>query len=102
MLIELPNGQWTDPEQVVGVFPLLDDAHGPRVRIDLRDRACALIRFTSIDEAAVWAGEFARGVNAAFLRHHSSAAEQERVVDMLRTCIAELRALSADDDPPAG
>lgn len=66
MLIELPDGDWLDPQAVRGITLLDDLQHGPRVRIDLAGAIqLKMVEFDNPDAARNWRSEFACRCNAA-------------------------------------
>lgn len=68
MLIELPNGDWVDPNAVQGVRLANDKDYGPRVIIDAQGtQALYYFVMDDIEAARAWVADFARKCNNARL-----------------------------------
>ncbi len=68
MLIELPNGDWTDPKAVIGLRLLDDKTYGPRVIIETTGQNGAhLVSFDDADAAKGWVKKFGADCNEAAL-----------------------------------
>lgn len=69
MLLELPDGNWIDPNSVQGIRILDDRELGPRIVIDAFGQHCLyLIRFDDIEAARGWLKKF--GAECNLLLHH--------------------------------
>lgn len=69
MLVKMPNGDWINPEVVVGVRVMVGDKMGPRVVIDTRQHyGHHLLEFDDPEAARAWAEKFGQDCNAALSR----------------------------------
>ncbi len=66
MLVKMPNGDWINPEVVVGVRVMVGDKMGPRVVIDTRQNyGHHMIEFDNPEAARAWAKDFGLKCNDA-------------------------------------
>jgi hypothetical protein len=65
-LLELPNGDFIDPQVVRAIQAVVADNAGPRVLIEAAVTSqVVLLKFPTAEDAAAWAVYFAKKVNAA-------------------------------------